>query len=79
MNILIKLKKFKLESRGTRWRSRLRHCAASRKVMGLIPDGVTKIFSLAYSFRPHYGPGVDSNSNRNEYQECFLGLKAAGA
>ena len=24
-------------------------------------------------------PGVDSASNRNEYQEYFLGLKAAGA
>ena len=23
--------------------------------------------------RPHYGPGVDSASNRNENQECFLG------
>ena len=22
---------------------------------------------------PHYGPGVDSASNRNEYQEYFLG------
>ena len=30
-------------------------------------------------FRPHYGPGVDSASNRNEYQEYFLGVKAAGA
>jgi len=29
--------------------------------------------------RPHYDPGVDSVSNRNEYQECFLGAKAAGA
>jgi hypothetical protein len=28
--------------------------------------------------RPHYGPGVDSASNRNEYQEYFLGVKAAG-
>ena len=36
-------------------------------------------FSLTQSFRLHYGPGVDSASNRNEYQECFLGLKAAGA
>jgi len=27
----------------------------------------------------HYGPGVDSDSNRNEYQEHFLGVKAAGA
>jgi len=26
-----------------------------------------------------YGPGVDSTCNRNEYQECFLGVKAAGA
>ena len=27
------------------------------------------------SFRSHYGPGVDSASNRNEYQEYFLGEK----
>jgi len=27
---------------------------------------------LTSSFRPHYGPGVDSASNRNEYQEYFL-------
>jgi len=37
------------------------------------------IFSLTLSFRPHYGPGVDLASNRNEYQECFLGVKAVGA
>ena len=36
-------------------------------------------FSLTKSFRPHYGPVVDSASNRNEYQEYFLGVKAAGA
>jgi hypothetical protein len=36
-------------------------------------------FSLTETFRPHYGPGVDSASNRNEYQEYFLGVKAAGA
>jgi hypothetical protein len=36
-------------------------------------------FSLTYSFRSHYDPGVDSASNRNEYQEYFLGVKAAGA
>jgi hypothetical protein len=28
-----------------------------------------------HSFRSHYGPGVDSVSNRNEYQESFLGGK----
>jgi hypothetical protein len=27
----------------------------------------------------YYGPGVDSASNRNEYQEYFLGIKAASA
>jgi hypothetical protein len=31
------------------------------------------------SFRSHYGPGIDSASNRNEYQERFLGVKATGA
>jgi len=29
-------------------------------------------------FRSHYGPGVDSASNRNEYQVYFLGVKATG-
>jgi len=28
---------------------------------------------LMTSFRPHCGPGIDSSSNRNEYQEYFLG------
>ena len=36
-------------------------------------------FSLTLSFRSHCGPGVDSASNRNEYQEHFLGVKAAGS
>jgi hypothetical protein len=27
----------------------------------------------------YYDPGVDSASDRNEYQEYFLGVKAAGA
>jgi len=31
------------------------------------------------SFRSHYGPGVDSASNGNEYQEHFVMVKAAGA
>ena len=31
-------------------------------------------FSLT-SIRPHYGPGVNSASNRNEYQEYFLGQR----
>ena len=36
-------------------------------------------FSVTESFRSHYGPGVDTASNRNEYQVYFLGVKAAGA
>jgi len=36
-------------------------------------------FSLTYTFRSHYGPGVDLASNRNECREYFLGVKAAGA
>ena len=35
-------------------------------------------FSLTQSFWTHCGRGVDSASNRNEYQEYFLGVKAAG-
>jgi hypothetical protein len=32
-------------------------------------------FSLTQSFRSHYRPGIDSVSNRNEYQEYPLGGK----
>jgi hypothetical protein len=30
---------------------------------------------VSLSFRSHYGPGVNSASNRNEYRESFLGGK----
>ena len=30
-------------------------------------------------FRTYHGPGVDSAPSENEYQEHFLGVKAAGA
>ena len=56
-----------------RWRIGLRHCATSGKVAGSIPDGVIRIFLF------HYCPGADSASNRNEYQEHLLEVKAAGA
>ena len=36
------------------------------------PAGVSEFFINTKSSRPHYGPGVDSASNRNEYQEYFL-------
>jgi len=45
----------------------------------LIPDGVSGFFTDKIYFRSHYGPGVDSASKRNEYQEYFLGVKVAGA
>ena len=56
----------------------LRCCATNRKVAGSIPAGVSEFFIDIKSFRSHYGPGVDSASNRNEYQEHFLGVKEAG-
>jgi hypothetical protein len=53
----------------------LRCCATNRKVAGLISVGVSGFFIDIKSFRSHYGPGVDSASNRNEYQAYFLGGK----
>ena len=49
----------------------LRCCATNWKVAGSIPGGVFGIF--------HYGPGVDTASNRNEYQEYFVEIKGFGA
>ena len=53
--------------------------AANRMVASSIPAGVSGFFIDIKSFRSHYGPGVDSASNTNEYQEYFLVVKAAGA
>ena len=57
----------------------LRCCATNRNVAGSIPAGVSGFFIDIKSFRSNYGPGIDSASNINEYQEYFLGVKAAGA
>ena len=57
----------------------LRCCATIQNVAGSIPAGVIGFFIDIKSFRSHYGPGVDSASNRNEYKEHFLVVKAAGA
>ena len=32
-------------------------------------------FLSTQTYRPHYGPGINSASNRKEYQEYFLGGK----
>jgi len=55
---------------GMRWRIWLSHCWTSRKVAGSIPDSVTLIFLPAALYT-----GVNLASNRNEYQEYFLGAK----
>ena len=46
---------------------------------GFVSRWCHRNFSLSYSFRLQYGSGIDSASNRNEYQEYFLGVKVAGA
>jgi len=65
--------------KGTAVAEWLRCCATNRKVAGSIPARVSGFFIDIKSFRWHYGPGVDSASNINEYQEYILGVKAAGA
>ena len=57
----------------------LRCSATILKVAGSIPASVIGLFIDLKSFRSQYGPEVDSASNRNEYQEHFLGVRAAGA
>ena len=57
----------------------LRCYVTNRKVAGSIPDCVSGFFIDIKSFRSHYGSGVDSASNRSEYQEYFLWIKAVGA
>jgi hypothetical protein len=50
----------------------LKHCAPNRKAAGSIPDEVIGFFSWPNpSSRSHYGPEVDSVSNKNDYQEFF--------
>ena len=52
----------------------LKMCSLFLKVVELQGRG-----SVTQSFQSPYSPGVDSASNRNDYQEYFLGVKAAGA
>jgi hypothetical protein len=37
-----------------------------------VPMRSSNFFQLTQSFSPHYGPGVDSACNGNEYQKMFL-------
>ena len=79
VTILRKKKICIFPSLGTAVAQWLRCFATIRKVAGSIPAGVGGLFIDIKSLWSHYGPGVDSASNRNEYQEYFLGVKAAGA
>jgi hypothetical protein len=56
----------------------LMHCATNRKVAGSIPDGHW-IFFIGIIHLVALWTWGDSASNRNEYQEYFMGVKAAGA
>jgi hypothetical protein len=57
----------------SRYRSWFRHYATSLKVAGSIRG--YWIFQLTKSFQPQYDPGVNSTSNRNEYQESSRGIR----
>ena len=61
--------------RGTAVAQWLRCCATNGKVAGSIPAGAIGFFIDIKSFRSHYGPGVYSACNRNEYQKYFIGVK----
>ena len=79
LTVLLVKNQVLLDTMGTAVAQWLRCCATNRKVAGSIPPGASGFFIDIKSFRSHYGPGVDSACNRNEYQEHFLGVKAAGA
>ena len=53
-------------------------CATNRKVASSIADGVSGFFNDIRNFRSHCDTGDDFASNRNEYQEYFLVVKADG-
>ena len=48
----------------------LRHCSTKRKFVVSIPE-----FEISHSFRRHFGLGLDSPSNRHEYQDYLLAGK----
>ena len=57
---------------GTWWRSWWGHRATSQKVVSLIPDDATGIFSSIHSLQTSRGAGIDSACNGNENQEYFV-------
>jgi len=64
---------------GTQWRSWLRHCATSWKVMGLIPDGVIGIFHLHNPSSHTMALGLTQPLTETSTRNISWGVKAAGA
>jgi hypothetical protein len=60
------------------WHNWLKYFATSQKVSGLIPMVSLEFFTDTILLAELW-PWGDSVSNRNEYQEYFLGVKAASA
>jgi hypothetical protein len=57
----------------------LRYCATNQKVAGSLPDGVMEFFNDINPSDCTMALGSTQPLNRNEYQEYFLGVNAAGA
>jgi len=62
-----------------RWRSWLRHCATSQKVMGSIPDGVIGIFHLHNPSGRTMALRLTQPLTEMSIRNISLGVKAAGA
>jgi hypothetical protein len=63
----------------TQWRSCLRHCATSWKVMGSIPDGVIGIFHWHNPSSHTMALGLTQPLTEMSTWNNSLGVKAAGA
>ena len=63
----------------TWWRSRLRHCATSRKVAGSIPDGVNGIFHSHNPSGRTMALGLTQPLTEMSARNISWGVKAAGA
>jgi len=60
--------------RKTWWWIRLRHCPSNREVANSIIEMILQ-FYFHLIFRPHFGPAIDTATNRNKRQACLLGIK----
>jgi hypothetical protein len=52
-----------------------RNYETGRHRVHLVSFIIITVIIIIISFRPHYGSGIDTDPNRNEYQEYFLGGK----